>query len=64
MAASKDLDALQREIDPLWAVYPFLLALSQLGSKPSYSDDAAAAAGGVALNMPYRNGSIMMVRMA
>ncbi len=35
----------------------------QLAASPSYADDAAAAAGGVAVGSPYRNGSIVQVRV-
>jgi hypothetical protein len=38
--------------------------LTNLASSPSYASDAAAAAGGVAVGQPYRNGSIMMTRIS
>ena len=36
---------------------------ASLVGTPSYSTDAAAAAGGVAIGAAYRNGSIIQVRM-
>lgn len=36
----------------------------QLSISPSYGNDAAAAAGGVAVGQVYRNGNLLMVRLA
>lgn len=36
---------------------------SALASGPSYDDDAAAAAGGIAVGQMYRNGNFLMVRL-
>lgn len=38
-------------------------SLSALQGSTSYANDAAAAAGGVALGALYRNGSVLMVRV-
>ena len=62
--ASKDLENIQRTADVYIASQTFLVAMSQLSGQPSYANDAAAKAGGVELNMPYRNGSLIMVRVA
>lgn len=35
-----------------------------LATGPSYDDDAAAAAGGIAVGERYRNGNFLMVRLA
>lgn len=47
-------------------VYPTLTALLTLpnGGLVNYANDAAAAAGGVAVGSLYRNGSIVQVRVA
>jgi hypothetical protein len=37
---------------------------SGLNTLPSYANDAAAAAGGVPVGGMYRNGSVLMVRVA
>ena len=40
------------------------LALAALAASPSYANDAAAAAGGVAAGLLYRNGSAVIIRVA
>lgn len=37
---------------------------TEFASLGNYADDAAAAAGGVAVGQLYRNGSVVMVRVA
>lgn len=37
---------------------------SKLAASTSYADDAAAAVGGVAIGQPYRNGSVVQVRVS
>ena len=41
-----------------------LALLVNPGALPDYADDAAAAAGGVPVGGRYRNGSVLMVRVA
>jgi len=48
----------------LQAVADRLAVLDQLAASTTYANDAAAAAGGVALGGLYRNGSIVQVRVA
>ena len=38
--------------------------ISGLNTLPNYANDAAAAAGGVAVGAMYRNGSVLMVRVS
>lgn len=38
--------------------------ISGLKTLPNYANDAAAAAGGVAVGAMYRNGSVLMVRVS
>ena len=38
--------------------------ISGLNTLPNYANDAAAAAGGVAIGAMYRNGSVLMVRVS
>ena len=68
MAASKDLERVQNETDQFGVVgvdtQTFLDALNALTGTVSYADDAAAATGGVAVGLPYLNGSLLMVRVA
>lgn len=42
----------------------FFVALAGVWQQPSYKDDAAAAAGGVQLGFPYRNGNFLLVRLS
>lgn len=50
-----------------WAVWfqqiAAAVAFKSLANGPSYANDAAAAAGGVAKGALYRNGSVLMIRV-
>jgi hypothetical protein len=41
----------------------FLVALANVWQQSSYNNDTAAAAGGVQVGFPYRNGNLLMVRV-
>lgn len=47
-----------------WASKMDATLFSTLASAPSYADDTEAAAGGVAIGSPYRNGNFIMVRLS
>jgi hypothetical protein len=40
------------------------VVMSTLAASTSYANDAAAAAGGVALNQLYRNGNFVLIRLS
>ena len=39
------------------------ISLTALAAMPSYTNDAAAAAGGIAVGQMYRNGNLLQVRL-
>lgn len=57
----KDEERHRREITQwMFRIEPF----TKGANLPNFVNDAAAAAGGVAVGAPYRNGSVLMVRIA
>ena len=52
------------EWNSLWGGKMDTTVFQTLAAGPSYADDIAAAAGGVGIGDPYRNGNFIMVRLA